>query len=288
MADFLANDLRVEADMTTDAVPPGVDPTVPSAGRLYDYYLGGTEHFELDRKAAELVRMAAPELEDAAWANRGFLQRSAKWLAAEAGVRQFIDIGAGLPTRNNTHEAAQAGAPDVKTVYFDNDPMVIAHAKSLIADTPNTIFCSGDLRDPDSILDNPELRDLLDLSQPVALMLVAVVHFIADKDDPPGLVGRYMSALAPGSYLALSHGTTEKTSPVIAEQVREIYEKATEQLHLRSKAEIASLFTGLELVSPYEGAEPGLTHIGLWGAEDPEAADSDGSRWAFCGVARKP
>jgi hypothetical protein len=278
----------VEAEMTTDAVPPGVDPTIPSAGRLYDYYLGGTEHFEVDRQAAELVRRAAPELEDAAWANRGFLQRSAKWLAAEAGIRQFIDIGAGLPTRNNTHEAAQAGAANVRTVYVDNDPMVIGHAKSLIADTPNTIFISGDLRDPDGILDNRELRDLLDLSQPVALMLVAVIHFISDDHDPQGLIGRYMSKLAPGSYLSLSHGTTEKNSPVVAEQVREIYEKATEQLHLRSRAEIASLFAGLELMSPYDGAEPGLTHLGLWGADDPEAADSDGSRWAFCGVARKP
>jgi hypothetical protein len=278
----------VEADMTTDAVPPGVDPTIPSAGRLYDYYLGGTEHFEVDRQAAELVRMAAPELEDAAWANRGFLQRSAKWLAAEAGIRQFIDIGAGLPTRNNTHEAAQAGADGVRTVYVDNDPMVIAHAKSLLADTPDTIFIPGDLREPDGILDNAELRDLIDLSQPVALMLVSVIHFIADDADPQGLVGRYMAELTSGSYLSLAHGTTEKTSPVIAEQVREIYEKATEQLHLRSKAEIASLFTGLDLVTPYEGAEPGLTHIGLWGADDPEAADSDGSRWAFCGVARKP
>jgi len=213
---------------------------------------------------------------------------SAKWLAAEAGIRQFIDIGAGLPTRNNTHEAAQAGAEDVRTVYVDNDPVVIAHAKSLITDTSHTIFISRDLREPDGILDNPELRDLLDLSQPVALMLVAVVHFIADQDDPRGLIERYMSEFTSGSYLALSHGTTEKNSPVIAEQVREIYEKATEQLHLRSKAEIANLFTGLELVPPYEGAAPGLTHIGAWGAEDPDAADSDGSRWAFCGVARKP
>ena len=271
----------------TKNVPPGVDPTRPSAGRLYDYYLGGTEHFEVDRIAAEMLRAKVPELEDGAWANRGFLQRSASWLAGEAGIRQFIDIGAGLPTRNNTHEAVQKSTPDGRTVYVDNDPMVLAHAHALLENVDNTAYIGGDLREPEGILNNPELRALIDFDQPVGLMLVAVVHFISDDLDPWGLVGRYLDALPAGSYLALSHGTADRGSPEVVKTLREVYANANEQVHLRSKPDVERLFSGLELVPPYEGAEPSVTYLGLWGAEDPLAADSDGSRWAYCGVGRK-
>ncbi|HEY8457635.1 MAG TPA: SAM-dependent methyltransferase [Actinopolymorphaceae bacterium] len=274
--------------MSSDVIPPGVDPTKPSAGRMYDYYLGGTEHFEVDRRAAEMVRAAAPELEDAAWANRGFLQRSARWLAAEAGIRQFIDIGAGLPTRNNTHEAVQAVAPDARVVYVDNDPMVQVHGKHLLANTPNTAFIGGDLRDPDGILNHPELRELIDFNQPVGLMLVSVVHFVSDERDPWGLIRRYMDAFPSGSYLSLSHGTTDKNSEEVAARVQKVYENASEQLYLRSREDIERFFEGLEIVPPYDGATPDLAHLGVWGAEDPEVADSEGSRWAYCAVARKP
>jgi hypothetical protein len=269
-------------------VPPGVDPTKPSAGRLYDYYLGGTEWFEVDRIAAEKVRAAAPYVEQAAWANRGFLQRAARWLAAEAGIRQFIDIGAGLPTRNNTHEAAQSVAPDAKVVYVDNDPMVWRHGQALLADVENAVYIDGDLRDPDGVLNHPELRKLLNLSQPVGLMLVAVVHFLSDEQDPWGVVKRYMDALPSGSYLAISHGTEDRNDVRVANAVKNVYKNATEQLYLRSYDEVKRLFEGLELVPPYEGAKPDLTYLGLWGAEDPELADTEESRWGYCGVARKP
>ena len=272
---------------TPEALPSGVDPTTPSAGRLYDYYLGGTEHLEIDRIAAERIRTAVPELEDIAWANRGFLQRSASWLAREAGIRQFIDIGAGLPTRNNTHEAAHSVAPDAHVVYADNDPMVLAHARSLLAGVDTATFIAGDLREPDALLDNPELRALIDLDQPVALMLAAVVHFVSDDDDPAGLLRRYMSAFAPGSYLALSHITGDHVSPQGVEAFLAVYSNSSTPGYFRSKAEVEKLFDGLELVPPYDGAPPGLTFTGLWGADDPEAADSEGSRWGYCGVARR-
>ena len=269
-------------------VPPGVDPTKPSAGRLYDYYLGGTEWFEVDRIAAEKVRAAAPYVEQAAWANRGFLQRAARWLAAEAGIRQLIDIGAGLPTRNNTHEAAQSVAPDAKVVYVDNDPMVWRHGQALLVNVENAVYIDGDLRDPDGVLNHPELRKLLNLSQPVGLMLVAVVHFLSDEQDPWGVVKRYMDALPSGSYLAISHGTEDRNDVRVANAVKNVYKNATEQLYLRSYDEVKRLFEGLELVPPYEGAKPDLTYLGLWGAEDPELADTEESRWGYCGVARKP
>jgi hypothetical protein len=271
-----------------EEVPPGVDPTVPSAGRLYDFYLGGTEHLEVDRVAAAHIRAKVPELEDIAWSNRGFLQRATRWLAAEAGIRQFIDIGAGLPTRNNTHEAAQKVAEDARTVYVDNDPMILAHARGLLVDAKNTTFITGDLRDPDAILDHPELRALIDLDQPVGLVLAAVVHFVSDEHDPWQLVKRYMSALAPGSYLVLSHITADKVSPAGVQAFLDVYANASEQGYFRTREEVTRFFDGLEFVPPYDGAPLGLTFTGLWGAEDPEAADSDGSRWGYCGVARRP
>lgn len=229
-----------------------------------------------------------PELEDGAWANRGFLQRSTRWLAAEAGIRQFIDIGAGLPTRNNTHQAAQAVAPDARIVYVDNDPTVLEHARSLLVGTSGTAFIRGNLRDPDGILGNSKLRTQIEFDRPVALMLVAVVHFISNELDSAGLVARYMDALAPGSYLALSHITADRNSPDVVQMFHDVYANANEQVHFRSKSEVEALFAGLELVPSYEGAGVGGdTYTGLWGADDPEAADSEGSRWVYCGVARR-
>ena len=269
-------------------IPPGVDPTKPSAGRLYDHYLGGTEYLEVDRIAADRIRAKVPELEDIVWSNRGFLQRASRWLAAEPGIRQFIDIGAGLPTRNNTHEAAQSVAPDARTVYVDNDPMILAHARSLLVGTKHTAFITGDLRQPEGILENPELRELIDLEQPTALVLAAITHFISDEQDPWGLVAGYMKALAPGSYLVLSHITNDKVSPEGVQAFVDVYKNASEELFFRSRAEIERFFDGIELVPPYPGAEPRVSFTGVWGSENPEEADSEGSRWGLCGVARKP
>ncbi|HEY8455875.1 MAG TPA: SAM-dependent methyltransferase [Actinopolymorphaceae bacterium] len=270
------------------AIPSSVDPTKPSAGRIYDHLLGGTEYLEVDRRAAEAIRKTAPEVEDAVWANRGFLQRSARWLAETAGIRQFIDIGAGLPTRNNTHEAAQAVAPDARVVYVDNDPTILEHSRALLANARNTAFINGDLRDPDGILNHPEVRQLIDFSQPVGLMLAAVVHFLPDEEDPWGVVQRYVEALPSGSYLALSHATSTRTNPNVIARANELYANATEKPYFRPEEDIARFFEGLEIVPPYPDAPAELTYVGLWGAEDPEAADTDDSRWLFCAVARKP
>ncbi len=212
--------------------PEGVDLTRPSPARLYDYFLGGTNNFPVDREAAERLRAVDPDVADAMWANRGFHGRAAVWIA-EQGIRQFIDIGSGL-------------------------------------------------------LGHPGLRALIDFAEPAGVLMTAVVHFVADERDPWGLVARYLAAVAPGSYLALSHGTYENLPPRSVQAGLDTYANATEHAYLRSRAEVERFFGGLELVAPYEGAGPGLTYVGLWGAEDPEAADSDGSRALYCGVARRP
>lgn len=268
--------------------PPGVDVTRPSPARLYDYYLGGTNNFQVDREAGESIRHVLPELSEAAWANRGFHQRAAHWLAAEAGIRQFIDIGSGLPTQGNTHEVVHKVAPHARVVYVDNDPMVRLHSQELLNGTDDTTVIVGDLRDPDAVLDNPELRALIDLSRPTGLLMTAVVHFVADSADPWRLVARYMDALAPGSYLALSHVTGDRLPPRAVRAGLDVYARATENIYPRPRAQVEQFFGRLELIAPYRGAEPAICHVGLWGCEDSEVADDDGSRVFYCGVARRP
>jgi S-adenosyl methyltransferase len=268
-------------------VPAGVDPTTPSTARLYDYYLGGTNNYQVDRDAAERMRAIMPELSDAAWANRGFHQRAAIWMAAEQGVSQFIDIGSGLPTRGNTHEAVQKVDPAIRVVYVDYDPMVQAHAQDLLTDDGTTKFILADMREPAALLGSPELRGHIDVSEPVGLLMTSVVHFMSDELDPVGLIASYMRSLTPGSYLALSHVTHDLLPPRMVEAGLELYRQASEQLYPRTKAEVERFFAGLELVEPYKGAGPQVCYVGLWGAEDPDAADSDGSRVLYCGVARR-
>ena len=265
----------------------GVDVSKPAPARIYDYMLQGDNHFESDVKAAQQILSVVPEIRDCAWSNRGFHQRAAKWIA-ERGVRQFIDIGSGLPTVGNTHEVVQNVNPGARVVYVDNDPMVAEQAGRLLAHDRSTRLICADLREPAAILDHPDLNDLIDLSEPTGLLLTAVLMFVSDSSDPWGLVARYVSALAPGSYLALSHLTDDYKPPVTAERFRAVFDHATEQMHFRSKDGIARFFDGLELVPPYEGAQPGICYTGVWGAEDPVLADSDGARWLYCGVARKP
>jgi hypothetical protein len=196
-----------------DVVPDGVDPTRPSPARLYDYYLGGTHNYEVDRQAAEQMRAVMPELGDAAWANRGFHGRAAVWMAAEHGIRQFIDLGSGLPTQNNTHQAVARVTPEARVVYVDNDPIVAAYGTPLLAGDGSTALITADLRDPDGVLEHPEVRRLIDFAEPVGVLMTAVLHFVADGSDPWGLVRRYMAATAPGSYLALSQVTSDNMPP---------------------------------------------------------------------------
>jgi hypothetical protein len=267
-------------------VPPGVDPTRPSPARLYDYFLGGTNNFPADREAAEYLRARIPDVADALWANRGFHGRAAVWMANH-GIRQFLDIGSGLPTQNNTHESVHRIDPEARVVYVDNDPMVAAHAGALLDADGTTAVILADLRDPKALLSNPELLRLIDLAEPAGILLTDVMHFVPDEEDPWGLVAQYMAAVPIGSYLALSHGTDENLPPAQTQATAETMAKSTATVHPRTRAEVARFFEGLELVAPYEDAEPVVTYAGLWGAVDLEAADTDGSRGFYCGVARR-
>jgi S-adenosyl methyltransferase len=274
--------------MMTDAeqAPPGVDPARPSTARVYDYLLGGEHNFESDRTAGQMLKSRAPELVDSAWANRGFHQRAAKWIALQ-GVRQFIDIGSGLPTVGNTHEVVRRVAPNARVVYIDNDPMVLAYGKALLGDDRNATVILADIRDPEAVLGHAELRGLIDFTEPVGLLITAVLHFISDENDPPGLISRYMAALAKGSYLALSHMTADQKPALAVQTLVEVGLRAAGGGYLRSKTEVRELFDGLEIVAPYPGADPDLTWVGLWDCEDPTLADSEGSRWLYCAVAQK-
>jgi hypothetical protein len=271
-----------------EEAPPGVDTSTPSAARLYDYYLGGTNNFPVDRAAGDHLRAALPDLYDAAWANRGFHQRSAIWMAKERGIRQFLDIGSGLPTQGNTHQAVRKAIDDPLVVYVDYDPMVQAMADGLLADERHTRLVVADMRDPGEVLSNPELRSILDLSQPAGLLMTAVLHFVADGSDPWGLVKRYVDALAPGSYLALSHATADGLPPRSVQAIYDTYKNAPDRIYLRNRKEVLRFFDGLELEPPYGNVEPDLSYVGVWGAEDPEEADTEGSRVLYCGVARRP
>jgi O-methyltransferase involved in polyketide biosynthesis len=269
-------------------VPPGVDTATPTPARLYDYFLGGTNNFAADRSQGERIRALVPEISDSAWANRAFHQRAARWMAADRGIRQFIDLGAGLPTQGNTHELVQQVRPDARVVYVDIDPMVLEHSRSLLAGTRGTRFIQADLRDPDSVLSHPDLRELIDFSEPVGLLMTGVMYFVADESDPWRIVARFASALPAGSYLALSHLTADSKPPRAVQEGQDVYARATEHLHFRTKAQVERFFDGLEIVPPYPGAGAVVSYVGEWGAEDPRLADGDDSRWLYCAVARRP
>lgn len=209
-------------------------------------------------------------------------------MATEQGIRQFIDIGSGLPTQNNTHEVVRSVAPSAKVAHIDNDPMVLVLARELLTDDGATAVIQADLRQPAAVLDDSRLRALITFDEPVGLLMTAVLQFVADESDPWGLVATYVAALCPGSYLALSHITRDKLPPRLVETGVQVYRRATESAHPRTKAEIERFFDGLEVVPPFAGAGPIITNVGLWGSEDPERADSDGSRAFYCGVARRP
>jgi SAM-dependent methyltransferase len=269
-------------------VPPGVDASKPSPARMYDRYLGGTANFRSDRDAVDRILELVPEIRDAAWANRGFLQRAVRWMA-ERDIRQFIDLGAGLPTQRCTHEVAREIRPDDRVVYTDIDPGVIAHGREILAGVPGTAVIEADFRRPGDVLDHPETRRLIDLAEPAGLLIVALTQFIPDSGDPWALVARYMDALAPGSYLALSAPTADRMIGRKVDRILDVYATSTIPSNSpRSRADIDRFFTGLAIVRPYPGADPALTSAGLWGCEDPEAAESDGSRSFYVAVARKP
>jgi hypothetical protein len=257
-------------------VPDGVDVTRLSPARLYDYYLGGENNFEVDRIAADALREIMPELSDMAWSNRGFHQRAAEWIAAQ-GIRQFIDIGSGLPAAGNTHEVVQSVHSDATVVYVDNDPLVTVHGRALLADEARTRVFEGDLRDPKAILTHPDVTTLIDFEQPVALLIVAVLHFFPDAADPAGVIATLTEQLAPGSHLVISHAGSDLL-PADQEGM-EIYQTASEGA-LRSHAEITAFFEGFDLV------EPGLVRVPQWRPTEELPADID-QYWMYGGVGRK-
>jgi len=265
----------------------GLDVTRPSPARIYDYMLRGTNNFDADKAAAERILGVVPEVRDCAWSNRGFHQRAASWIARE-GVKQFLDIGSGLPTVGNTHEVVRKIHPDARVVYVDNDPMVRLHSQEILDSNGQTSVLCADLRHPETILDDPAVRKLIDPAEPTGLLMTAVLMFVSDASDPWSLVTRYVRAMRSGSYLSLSHLTDDAKPPAAVEGFRRVFDHATEQMHFRSRGQIERFFDGLEVVPPYPGAPSELTYSGLWGAEDVELADSDGSRWLYCAVARIP
>jgi SAM-dependent methyltransferase len=272
---------------SSEPIPPGVDASKPSPARMYDCYLGGTANFEADRQAVQRIVGLVPEIRDAAWANRGFLQRAVRWMA-ERGIRQFLDLGAGLPTQRATHEVARVTASGARVVYTDIDPGVIAHGRVTLAGVAGVAVIEADFRQPAAVLDHPEAQALLDFRDPVGLLVVAVTQFIGDDDDPWALVGQYMSALAPGSCLALSAPSADHMTDQKVALIREVYRTSTIPVNTpRSKTDIARFFAGLRIVPPYAGAAPDLVSAGLWDCEDPEAAESDGSRSFYAAVAVK-
>ena len=261
---------------------PEIDTSRPHAARTYDYYLGGKNHFAADREAADRGLAAFPSMRTAARENRAFLGRAVRYLAAEAGIRQFLDIGTGLPTTGNVHEVAQGVASSSRVVYVDNDPLVLAHARALLTSVPEgrTAYIHADLRQPDKILIHPVTRDVLDFTQPVALMLVAILHFIPDEDKPAEIVATLLDALPPGSYLVASHGTAEH-DPSAAAGARAA-RAAGIPLHLRDSGDFARLaFSGLELVPP------GVVLVSEWRPERTGPRPTPAEVNWYGGVARK-
>jgi hypothetical protein len=254
---------------------PGVDPYIPNAARIYNYFLGGKDNYAADRAAAEAVLAMAPEVRVAARENREFLVRSVGYLAREAGIRQFVDIGAGIPAERSVHEVAQETDPGARVAYVDNDAVVLSHARALLDRGQGTVVVEGDVREPEAILAALEPAELIDLDRPVGVILIAVLHFIGDSDDPAALVRRLLDRLPSGSHVVITHlsdgGVPD--DPRIA-RTRELYQGG---LHFRSRKEIEALFDGLELV------EPGLVGVGEW-----RASEADGTSWWLAGVARKP
>jgi O-methyltransferase involved in polyketide biosynthesis len=261
-------------------VPAGIDTGIPHPARAFDYWLGGKDNYEPDREMAEQVIAIAPEMPRTVRGSRAFLQRAVRSLA-EAGIRQFIDVGSGLPTMENTHEVAQLAAPGTRVAYIDNDPAVVAHANALLAGTdagPARII-QADLRQTDAMLAHPDLRALIDLGQPVAVLLVAVLHFITDDEDPYGAVALLRDAIAPGSYLVLAHLTGD-ADPSRGEYAVQAWQHArtTPAPILRDREQVGRFLDGLDLL------DPGIVPVDHW---RPEVPPSIGSFWLYGGVGRK-
>jgi len=263
-----------------EAESPEYDTSVAHIARVYDYWLGGKDNYAADRAVAEQVMQAYPDIVYSVRANRAFLARVARYLVGEVGIRQFLDIGTGIPTADNTHEVAQSVAPECRVVYVDNDPIVLSHARALLASDPAgvTDYIDADLRDPEQILAGA--ARVLDFSRPVAVMLMAILQHVGDEDDPYQVVSTLMGAVPPGSYLALSHPAKDIDAEAMAKMADSLNKMMAEKVTFRDRPAVARFFGGLELV------EPGMVQASKWRpANDAEAA-SPAALWG--GVARKP
>jgi hypothetical protein len=267
--------------MTEDrGLAASFDTSVAHVARVYNYWLGGKDNFAADRAAAQQAMAAYPDIPLSARANRAFLRRAVHFLAAEAGIRQFLDIGTGIPSANNTHEVAQAAAPASRIVYVDNDPVVLAHARALLSSAPSgaTEYLDADLRHTGHIL--AEAAQTLDFAEPAAIMLMAILQHISDDDDPYRLVADLVAAVPSGSYLALSHPAKDIEAEKMAAMAERLNMMMAEKVTFRGQQEVARFFDGLELV------EPGMVNVPLWRPGSAEEASSPAALWG--GVARKP
>lgn len=248
--------------------PDAVDIETPSAARMYDYYLDGSHNFAADRVLAEEYIKVLPEIRNISRANRLFLRRAVRTLAA-AGVDQFLDLGSGMPTVGNVHEVAGTVNPAARVVYVDADPVTVAHGRAILADVPNAAYVHADLRNAQQVLAGAELAEHLDLTRPVGVLMAAVLHFVPDVDDPAEIIAEYRDATAPGSYLVVSHATDDY-NPQTMEKATGVYRRASHSMNFRSREQVAALFGGYELLAP------GLVDVIHWRPEPGEVDPYDG------------
>jgi O-methyltransferase involved in polyketide biosynthesis len=256
-------------------------PDIPSSARIYDYLLGGKDHYPADRAVAESMIAQLPNVRQAVQWNRAFLRRVVHYLIHEAGIRQIIDIGAGLPTSGNTHEIALAADPQARVVYVDHDPVVLAHARDMLQGVGNAAIIQQDLFSPDKILADPGLIELIDFSQPVAVLLLSILHFVPDSADPADLIAQLLAPFPAGSHVAISHATPDTVAEV--SDVQSVFDEATEQARVRTRAEIAKLVAGLDII------EPGLAWPPEWRPDPGTEIPANAAEAYYCVVvARKP
>ncbi len=265
-----------------DWVPPGVDTKRANVARIYDYWLGGTHNFLADQDVGRAIAAVEPRMREIARANRAFLGRAVRFLAA-VGIDQFLDLGSGIPTSGNVHEIAQQADPRARVVYVDVDPVAIAHSKAILAGNDNAAIVEADLREPENILAHDTVGKLIDFSRPVGLILLVVLHFISDDNNPWEIMATLRDALAPGSYLVVGHATDEGSKPTVAQATQTAYNRSVAtQIHLRSRAEVLRMFDGYKLV------EPGLVYATTWRPDSRADLPDDLAEYGtLVGVARK-
>jgi hypothetical protein len=272
--------------VANEQVPPGVDVTKPNVARVYDYHIGGKDNYAIDREVGDEILQLVPEARESGREHRAFLRRAVRYLTTEAGIRQFIDIGSGLPSHGNVHEIAQEINPAARVVYVDNDPVVVVHAEALIGETDTTRIVAADLRDPDGFLGDARVREFIDFSRPVGLLLMAILHHVADEEDPAGIMARFRAELATGSHLAISHfcnpGAERPEDAKLAEASEKQFKEKFGTGRWRTREEILAYFGDFRLL------EPGLVPLPLWHPDIAGRRKLPGAFYRFvCGVAAK-